>query len=291
VAWAALATGSAAQQTQDQVVNRQLAYDAAKSQYQAALDAWRVVEKQWNDAVEEHEQARRAGDGERQNAALIRALDRSRELDRLERRVADQRSTLDGARAALLAALDDRMERVADQLAAARTTGDRARFGALLRDLQNQQSQIEADRDGPAVRVQVVYYPSIQFDPRDTPETMVAKAQLLRSKAEQADSSLAQIDREIERLERQLRRSRNVQSLVSGVERFGDVQPPVGAPSRRNPPADVRARPDSAGVSRPEPTPQQRLQQLQLLRLQLLDAKRQFLERAGTFETRARRIG
>lgn len=280
-----------AQQPQDQVVNGQLAYDAAKSQYQAALDAWRVVEKQWTDAVEEHDQARRSGDANRQSAALIRALDRSRELDRLERRVAEQRGTLDGARTSLLAALDERMERLAAQLAAARTTADRARLGALLRDLQNQQGQVEAEREGPEVRVQVVYYPSIQFDPRDTPETMVAKAQLLRSKAVQQDSTLAQIDREIRRLEGQVRRSRDVQALVSGVDRFGDVQAPVGAPSRRNPSSDVRARPDSAGVPRPEVTPQQRLQQLQLLRLQLLDAKRQFLERAGTFEARARRIG
>ena len=43
-------------------------------------------EKQWNDAIAEHDEARRAGDSPRQNAALIRALDLSRELDQADKR-------------------------------------------------------------------------------------------------------------------------------------------------------------------------------------------------------------
>ena len=294
-AWVALAlvaaAPTAAQQPQDQVVNRQLAYNAARSQHQAAFDAWRVVEKQWNDAIEDHAQARRAGDVARQEGALTRALDLARELDRLERRVTELGGTLEDARVALLAALDDRLERLGAQLALARTPADRARVAAIVRDTENQQAQAEAERDRPAVRIELVYHPSIQFDPRDTPETLGAKAQMLRSKAEQADTSIAQIDRQIQRIERQLRLSRNAQSLVTGVERFGDVQVPVGAPNRRGSPGDVRARPDSSGVARPEVTPEQRLQELRLLRLQVLEAKRQFLERAGTFEALVRRIG
>lgn len=277
-------------QAADAYQDRQLAYDAAKSQYQAALDARRVREKQWNDAIEEHEQARRAGDAQRQNAALVRALDLSRELDLADRRASDQRRTLDGTRTALLAALDARSESVSEQLASARTPADRARYAALLRDLDNQQRQIEADRDEPALKVQLVYYPSIAYDPRDTPETLTGKAQLLRSKVDQADAWLVQIDREIGRLNKQLRSSRNAQSLVSGLERFGDVQPP-GAPTRTNPQGEVRARPDSTGVSRPEVTLSQQIAALRLLRLQVLEAKKQFLERAGVFEQLARRNG
>ena len=277
-----------AQQSGDQVVDRELAYRSARSQYQAALDAWGVVEKKWNDAVEEHAQARRAGDDPRKNTALVSALDLAQELDRLERRVTDQRAELDGARAGLLSALDNRIEGLTAQLGAPLPTPERARLTASLRDLENQQEDLEAEAQGPAVRVELVYYPSIQFDPRDTPQTLGYKAQLLMSKAEQSDSAMAHIDREIERLDRQLRRSRNVQSLVTGVERFGDIQVPVGAPNRRTSPEGVRARPDSTGVARPEVTPQQQIQELRLLRIQVQAAKEQFLERAAVF---VRRVG
>ena len=231
------------------------------------------------------------GDGQRQDAALTRAFDLARELDRLERRVAERWAVLGTARAAYVEALDDRIDRLAAQLSSARSAAERARLTALIRDAANEQADVEADVEGPALRAELVYYPSIQFDPRDTPETLRGKAQLLRSKAEQADSSVAQIDREIDRIDRQLRRSRNVESLVTGVERFGDVQVPVGAPNRRIAPGEVRARPDSAGVARPEVTSEQRLQELRLLRLQVLEAKRQFLQRAGIFEDLVRTIG
>jgi hypothetical protein len=134
-----------------------------------------------------------------------------------------------------------------------------------------------------------MYYPSIVPDPRDTPEDMLGKAQLLRDRAMKADSSMALIDREIVRIEKQLRRSRDIQAVSSELERFGDVQAP-GAPGRRPPLGGGRARPDSAGVAR-ETTPEERLQALRLLRLQQQDAKRQFLERAVMFEELVRRIG
>lgn len=281
---------SVAAQQLDQVQDRQLAYEAARSGYQAALDARNVREKQWNDALEEHEQASRSGDAPRENAALVRALDLSRELDLADRRANQERRTLDAARSALLAAIDARIKALTIQRDAARIPAERARYGALLRDLDAQQTEIEAERDA-AVTVKLVYYPSIQFDMRDTPESLTAKAQLLRRKAETADSALAQIDRQIQRIERQLRQSRNVQSLVTGVERFGDVQVPMGAPNRRPPQGDVPARPDSAGVTRPEITPQQQVRELRLLRLQIQEAKRQFLDRASTFDQMVRRIG
>src|SRR5262249_6368034 len=159
-----------------------------------------------------------AGDATRQNAALVRALDLSRELDLADKRASQQRKTFDGARTALLASIDDRMEGLSGQLASARTPADRTRVAALLRDLDNQQKQIEAERDEPALKLQLVHLPSITYDPRDTPETLNAKAQLLRAKAQQVDSTLARVDRQIATLDRQLRRARNVKSLETGLE-------------------------------------------------------------------------
>lgn len=280
-----------AQQGADQVVDRELTYRSARSQYQAALDAWGVVERQWNEAVEEHAQARREADDQLRDVALVRALDLAQELDRLERRVADQRGFLDTARTGLLAALEVRIERLAAQLGATQVEAERVSLAASIRDLENESAELAGAAAGSAVELELVYYPSIQFDPRDTPRTLGFKAELLRSKAEQSDSAMADIDREIERFERQLRRSRNVQSLVTGVQRFGDIQVPVGAPNRRTPLGDSQTRPDSTGVARPELTPQQMIEELRLLRIQVEAAKRQFLERASAFEVLVRRRG
>jgi hypothetical protein len=277
-----------AQQPAD-LPDRQLAYQAARSAYQAARDAWSVAEKAWNDAVDEHARARRAADQARQDIALTRALDLARELEMHERRVTDQQGGLDDARTALLGAIAQRVAMLEGQRADARSTAEANRIAAVLRDLENQRDELEAEAEGATVRTTLVYYESIQYDPRDDRESLASKAELLRSKAEQADSLIVQIDREIERIGRQVRRSRNAQSLVTGVERFGDIQAP-GAPGRRIPPDDVRARPDSAGVARPEPTPEQRVLELRLLRGELESAKRSFLQRAATFDALLRRL-
>jgi hypothetical protein len=286
---AALSATRGAAQQGDLVVERTNAYRAALSDHQAAVDAWSAIEQRWNDALEEHERVRRSGDDPRTTAALVRALDLAQELDRAERRVKDRRAALNAARTGLVAALGNRRSALDGQLATARTPADRSRINAQLRDLDNEQAELDAE--GQLQSVVVTYYNSIQFDTRDTPQTLGYKAQLLRSKAAQQDSAMARVDREIERIDRELRRSRNAASLVSGVERYGDLQVPVGTPTRRPGAGDVPSRPDSAGVARPESTPQQRIQQLRLLHTQLEDAKQQFLQRAAVFENQARRIG
>src|SRR5690606_5842423 len=194
-------------------------YRSARSLHESALFAWSAVEKQWSDAVDAQARARAAGDAQRWEEALTRSLDLARELSRLERRVEEAAVELRSARVALLEALDARIGFVERQMEGARPA-ERTRLAAVVRDLENQERTLQAEAEG-GVRTELVYYQSIQYDPRDDAETLAAKAELLRSKAQQADAVIAQIDRDIERLERQLRRARNVESLVSGVERFG----------------------------------------------------------------------
>ena len=269
---------------------RELEYRSARSQHQAAQDAWSVVEGQWSAAMEELQRARRAGDQDRQEVALTRALDLARELERLERRVTEEAELLRTARAGLLAAIDVRIASLERQMTAARSTAESARLAAVVRDLENQEAELLAATEGRGLQAQLVYYQSIQYDPRDDPGTLAAKAELLRAKAEQADSVIAQLDRDIERLERQLRRARNVESLLTGVERFGDIQAP-GAPGRRDLPGDGGARPDSTGVARPVPTPEQQLQEVRALRVRVESMKQDFLQRAEIFDGLIRRIG
>ena len=270
----------AAQQPND-LPARELDYRAARSGYESARDAWSVVEKAWNDAVEEHARARRAGDGEQEAVWLTRALDLARELEMHERRVADQDEARARARRELLATLDARIAALQRDRAGA-FGAESARLGALIEDSENRKDELEAEAES-GLRLELVYYEAIQYDPRDDRESLASKAELLRSKAEQMDSLIVQVDRELSRVGRQQRRARDAQSLMSGVERFGDIQAP-GSPGRRVPGGDVRARADSTGVARPAPTPEQQIVELRVLRAELESARSSFLQRAETFE-------
>jgi hypothetical protein len=266
---------------------REAAYRTARSSYQAARDAWSERELAWGEALDQHGRARRAGDEGQQEVWLTRALDLARELEMHERLVADADAALDDARSALLATLAQLSEVLQRQRAGASSAAERTRLTTLLEEAESRRDELEVEaQDG--VRLQLVYYESIQYDPRDDPESLAAKAELLRSKAEQADSLIVQVDREIDRIGRQVRRARNAQALLTGVERFGDIQAP-GAPGRVATPSDVRARTDSTGVAVPAQTPEQQIQQLELLKGELEQARRSFLQRAETFDNLRRR--
>ncbi|MBW3535033.1 MAG: hypothetical protein KY453_07440 [Gemmatimonadetes bacterium] len=278
-------------QTSDGLVERELEYRAARSDVQAAQDARSVVERRFSEALDEVSRARRSGDGGRLEAALARAQSLSLELSRADERVRTQEGELAATRDALLATLDGRRRRLEARLADA-GPGERFELDALIRDLANQYRQVEqAETD--VLEIELVYFPSITFDPRDGPVELAAKADLLDRKAEQADSTLASIDREIERLESLLRLQRSRQSFQGNLERFGDTQVPVGAPTRRGTrDAEAGRSPtDSTGVPGLEEPLEDRIQSLRLFRFQVEDARDQFLSRAGTFRRLLTRSG
>jgi hypothetical protein len=279
--WALWAPTPLVAQQPNDLPGRELDYRAARSAYESARDAWSVVEKAWNDAVEEHARARRAGDREQEAVWLTRALDLARELEMHERRVADQDEARGRARRELVATLDRRIAALERERAGAFGV-EAARLGALIEDSENRKDELEAEAQN-GLRVELVYYEAIQYDPRDDRESLASKAELLRSKAEQMDSLIVQVDRELSRVGRQQRRARDAQSLMSGVERFGDIQAP-GSPGLRAPSGDARASADSTGVARPAPTTEQQILELRILRAELESARSSFVQRAETFE-------
>ncbi len=284
VAGVAGAARPACAQVSDSLVQRELEYRSATSELQAARDAWSVVERRWSEALDEVGRARRSGDAARLEAALASAQSISLEVRRADGRVRDQESRLADARKALLAALDRRRQVLETRLADATTARERSDLDALIRDLSNQYEEVDQGPD--VLRTELVYFPSITYDPRDTPEDLLAKADLLKRKAQAADSTIASIDREIARLEGLLRLQRRRSNFQADLERFGDTQVPVGQTSRRNGRDNEggAAEPDSTGVPQPQQPLDQRIRELRLFRLQVQGARDQFLRRAEVFQ-------
>jgi hypothetical protein len=214
---ALLLPGSALAQQPAELPARELEYRAASSAFESARDAWSVAERAWNVAVEEHARARRAGDQDRQEVQLTRALDRVRELEMHERRVTDSRAALARARTALLAAIRDRMATIERQRVNARTTAEASQLAAVLRDLENQQDELEAEAEGSSLSTSLVYYEAIQYDPRDDAESLASKDEMLRSKSEKKDSTIAQVESENEPIGKHMSRARNAQAQVTWV--------------------------------------------------------------------------
>lgn len=282
-AFAAAPRPAPAQTPEDGLVERELEYRAARSDVQAARDARNVVERRFSEALDEVARARRSGDGGRLEAAFARAQSLSLELSRADERVRTQERALETSRRELLATLDTRRRRLESRLATA-GPGERFELDVLVRDLAAQYRQVE-EAEVDVLSMELVFFPSITFDPRDGPVELAAKADLLERKAQGHDSTLAAVDREIERLEGMLRLQRSRQAFQGNLDRFGDTQVPVGAPTRRaSRDAEAgRSRADSTGVPAAEEPLDERIRSLRLFRLQVEGARDQFLARAGMF--------
>jgi hypothetical protein len=99
------------------------------------------------------------------------------------------------------------------------------------------------------------------------------------------------IDQRLEELGQDLRRSRFVSDFLSGVERYGDTQLPVGRPgSQITPPTDPEQRPpgaDSLAVETRPMTLEERIERLEELRTELEERIRLIRAKAERFRALA----
>lgn len=269
----------------DSLAERELSYRAAVAAYDAALAARQVVENQWRQALEAVTAARRAGD----QAALDRAsnafIEQATELERLDIRVRSTQDSLEVARESLLEALDRRMGELVEEADTVTTDVRRMQILSLARDLQNQYRELVSAGADALTPTPVLYPGILAYDPRDTPDLIRQKAQLVERRIDavqtQRDEALARI----EGIERLIRLRRQQDNFSAPLDRFGDVQVPVvsGGGSQGQGETGV---PDSAGARAPtleEQLEAWRLQEEQLgfLLTQLRENLRRFRERIG----------
>lgn len=224
---------SAGVQVEAVVARRELEYLEAKTAYDAAVAALQAAQARAEGASLEFEEARRAGDDGRLQRALAEAQARWTQVATQDRRVADTRERLRRARLALRDALEQSLDRLAEQARTAASAEERGALLALWRDRDNRLREVEAELTLPSAEVtRFVAMPEITFDPRDGPVELRAKAALLFRRAAQMDSIIVWIEGEIAKLEKRERRDRALRNFMSSIERFDEGAVPLGRPAQ-----------------------------------------------------------
>lgn len=269
-----------AQSLEELVVQRRLEYRAARDAFDAARSAYSVVERQFSAALSEVSQARRANNDDRLQRAYAQAQDRSVPLRDQDRHLAEAREALGEARGALIQTLTGRQEQLVRQMDAARSAEERASLDALFRDISAELQRLEAE-EGETYRVTPVeVLPEVTFDPRDGPDEIRAKAEILERQAAVADSAIQNSERQIENLNGRLRNERLRRDFVAGTDRFDDTRVPVvtGLPS-----GDPTSPTDSTVAGARPLTLEERIENLREYIRQLESYRDQLLIRATQF--------
>jgi hypothetical protein len=230
-------------------VQRDLEYRAARQAYDAALDHLTAEYNAYTRILDQVRAARNSGDDDARKAALARAYARSQEIQRLERRAQEEREDLDARRKALLVALDARLEDVEAELAASDVMPfeERRRLEATLAGLASQYLELEEEGSN-VLTPRNVLYPSVVYDPRDTPTEILYKIEFAESKLDQARAQVEELDGQIQRSESLLRAQRSRRDFMGQLNRFGDTQVPLGQPGQR-PERGQQAIADTAGIT------------------------------------------
>lgn len=256
------------QDTAGNLVQHELEYRAARGSYEAALEQLRAEYNAWTRILDEVRAARNSGDDQAREASLARAYARSQEVQRIEIRVQDLRLTFDERREDLLAALDARLDQVQARLGAGALTFDERRdLEAQLAGLANQYVELE-EQGSNVLTPRNVLYPSIVYDPRDTPNDLAFKIEFSESKLAQAEAQVEELDGQIVRLENLLRAQRSRRDFIGQLNRFGDTQVPVGQPGQRTDRGEAAVA-DTAGVALEELPLDQQLATIQTFREQM----------------------
>lgn len=279
-------TSLAAQQPPT-LVERQLAYEEAKSLYEAAVLAWSARAQRYERELSRANSLRGAGSEEQLEAVHRAFYAEALALQQLDLRVAGTRQRLEETRERLLDAMDRRREELEEELESAETAAERAEARNLLVDLGNQYRQIEEEAGQPG-ESRLALYSAIEPRPLDGAFELRNKARLLKRRAGEAEAQLEEMDREIDRLRARQRIQRNRRDFEAGLSRFDDTRPPVGPPGNRNIggnelPTDTTALATAGSLA-------ERIDLLVDLRDRLEVFRDQLIAKAEDFETRLRRI-
>lgn len=272
----------------DELVQEELEYRAARQSYEAALQQLRAEFNAYTRILDEVTAARLSGDEPSREAALARAYARSQEVERIEVRVQELRDVLEAERGDLLAALDTRLDAVQAQLAGDPDLATRRSLEAQLAGLANQYVELE-EQGGNVLTPRNVLYPSIVYDPRDTPADILFKIDFAEGKLSQARAQAEELDGQLQRLENLLRAQRSRRDFIGQLNRFGDTQVPVGQPGQPTERGEAVVA-DTAGVALEELPLEQQLSTLRTFREQMTRVIEVLEERVADLRARAQRV-
>lgn len=269
--------------------DRETEYLAALQEYQTAVDARDDLAGRFYALLDSLSMAREAEDQGVVDQLEGRVRGVSLQLQALDAGVGVTGVAYEESRDALLVALDTRLDSLQVVAESSEDLDRRQEAGSRIVSLRAQYAAVEVDNLQEIRPRQSVAIPNIRDDPRDTPETLLAKAELLRSKAEDFQVEIDAVDQALERYRRAVELDRLAGDARSTIDRFGDTQVPV-----RSRPGSVRGEEvpvaDTTGVALESLPPSEAIRRLEIYHGLLVDVRDRTLLRARDFEDRARRI-
>lgn len=263
-------------------------YLQAKAEYEAAFRALEALESRLQQAGEEVDSARAAQDEARTNRAYDLLIQLSGDHRLQRQRVDEKAEELRDAQSRLLSLLRGSVDELLAQVAAATDDEERANLAAILEDTDNRRRELLAEEE-PETDLEPMR--DVTISPTDLPIDIRRKAATLDYRADQHEARLEGIDQRLEELREDQRRSRSVSDFLSGVERYGDTQLPVGRPGAQVAPPPDRDEPlpgaDSLAVETRPLTLEERIEQLEALRVELEERIRLIREKAERFRALA----
>ena len=279
---------SLAQETPDIAV-LEPEYRQANLEYQAAFNALVAMEGRFNQALEDLDVARAAGDEARSERALSLVMQLSGEQRELTLRLNEKAGALQVARSQLIRAQRQRVDELIAEGDSAQTREEREASVALLEDANLRLLELLGEEE-PETALEAMR--DITISRTDSPGDILRKAATLELRADQHEARLQANDRRLEELQQDLRRSRRVSDFLSDMERFGDNRLPVGSPGAQTtpPPGPGELPPgaDSLGVTTRPMTLEERIRSLEILRVELEERIQLIRDKAARFRELAR---
>jgi hypothetical protein len=261
---------------------REAEYRAALLDYEAAAAARDIIATGFTATLDSLTVARSIDDRQEIDRLEGQVRARSLQLQSREVRLVELEERVDEARASLLEALDQRLDSLQMVFDLSGSQIQRTEVATLIRDLRNQFSSVSAEDLEERLATEFVSIPAINYDPRDTPQTLQAKAQLADRYAQDFQREIDGVDEDIERFRRDLQLQRISGDARAGVDRFGDAQVPVrGRTVGERTEQGLAA--DTVGVDLEALPPGEAIERLEILREQLVSARDQMVARARLF--------
>ena len=260
------------------------AYEAAYHNYQGALGEYGIVDAEWATLNEELERVRDT-DERRRRRLLAEIQQLSVERTGADSEVRAAQREWHEAGDALISALDGYLDLLNLQILRTPlgdSIDDRIdEFSRWSQRLEEVETQL-----GPRLSLELRPMPDVRVLETDTPVQLRNKAQRFEEQARRDNNLLEDVVNEIDALKRRQERDRSTADFEARLDRFDINEVPVGA-GVDDPTVAVT---DSTGMDLPL-TPEQRLEQLETFRDEVIVRRDQLLERAQEFREEARRRG
>ena len=207
----------------------ELDHNTARSEWESAKIAFRAAEARWQRALDEVNAAEASGDEDAYKLALARFHTQAIQLETQEARERETAGRMSDTRGELMAVLAESRDELYQEALDAENPEETRELAALYQDRDNRYRELER-QGAPPGRIQPVTLPEVTYDPRDGPDEIEGKIRLLELRIRQIEVQITAIDERIGALEKRQRQERDLQSLITGVERFDDTFVPVTSP-------------------------------------------------------------